>query len=142
MEIIYEKTEFRAEILRSWPERTNRKPLIYLASPHNSKASITRERRYKAVVKVTAILMKDGYFIYSPIVHSHEVSKEIGKEYALHYDFWKTYDHYMISLCDIFVVLMIPGWDISVGVSDEINYSNEIHKRILYLDPKVKDWTT
>jgi hypothetical protein len=119
---------------------------IYLASPYSAKIKmgpkefhgrpdkLVMEQRYLDVLKATADLMKEGQFIYSPIVHCHELARlhTLPTDYA----FWNGYNHCMIEQADQFMILDIPGWLESVGVKGEYDFAYTKGKPIYLLDPK------
>ena len=106
------------------------KRLIYLASPYSHESEAIKEKRFELVCEYAAGLMKQGLFVYSPIAHTHPISR-----YGLpgDWDFWESYDTLMISKCDEIKVLQIPGWQESKGVQAEIQLAKELNKPISYI---------
>lgn len=94
--------------------------MIYLASPYTHKDPFVREARYLAAAKVVAQYLKDGKFVYSPIVHCHELAKIVAL--GMDFEFWKTYNYHMLELASELHVLGIDGWADSDGVSGEISH--------------------
>jgi len=105
--------------------------LIYLASPYTAGSKKAQAERYEAACIVTAKLIKDGLFVFSPIVHSHHLVK-----YGLDgdWEFWSDMDKIMIDKCDMMYVLMLNGWHESVGVDAEIHYAISKFKEVKYLN--------
>jgi hypothetical protein len=107
--------------------------LYYLASPYTHTDEIVKDRRAHDAALATKYLLEKhaGVInILSPIVHSH-VLHRAGMEGT--WETWKAIDTDFIARCDGIVVLMLPGWDISVGVSAEIKIAAELGKQIFYL---------
>jgi len=104
--------------------------LIYLASPYTHDCEAVQEGRFRAVVKVAADLMRDKKYIFSPIAHCHPISI-----YGLPagWEFWAEYCRLMVSRCDEVVVLMMPGWEESKGISREVEIATELGKKVTYL---------
>ena len=92
---------------------------IYLASPYSHPDPDTLERRFEAACRGAAELMEEGNIVFSPIVHSHPVEK-LGMEQTYGWEFWKHQDIEFLKDADKVVVLMLDGWEDSIGVSEEI----------------------
>lgn len=106
--------------------------MIYLASPYTSSDPLIVRTRFLIVEQVTAILMEKGNYIYSPIVHCHE----LAAKYTLPTDFeyWKGYNIDMIRRADQFAVLTIPGWKESKGVQGELEFARSADLEIFYVN--------
>jgi len=107
--------------------------VIYLASPYSCDSSWLRCHRYRQVCKATAWLMRQGHFVFSPIVNSHPLV-EFGLPEG--WDYWENLDRIMIGHCDKLIVLKISGWKSSVGVRAEIHIADETGKPVVYLNPE------
>lgn len=92
---------------------------IYLASPYSHDSAFIREERFLQVCKKAAELMLDGHIVFSPIAHSHPISKFIGNPNDS--DFYLKQDFSFIEWCDEVWVFAIGGWTESRGVTAEIN---------------------
>lgn len=98
--------------------------LSYIATPYSHPDRAVVVSRFDAVNKVAAILMNSGFFIFSPISHSHPIA-EAG-ELPTSWDYWEKSDRLMLSKCSEMIVLKIDGWDISRGVNAEIEIAKEL----------------
>lgn len=105
--------------------------MIYLASPYSHQYAFVREERFAAVCKVSAKLMRDGHHIYSPIAHSHPIASH--GDLPTGFDYWREYDWWFIEHVDELWVLMLDGWESSVGVTAEIKYARQLGKPVKYL---------
>lgn len=100
--------------------------LIYLGSPYSNVDQLQQKINFILARDATAWFMERGIFIYSPIVHCHDI--------AVHYDlphdytFWKHYNRRMLSACDEFCMLRIDGWDTSKGLKGEIADAQKLEK--------------
>lgn len=96
--------------------------MIYLASPYSNPDPLIVQTRFLLVEQCTAELIKQGLFVWSPIVHCHEMARK----YNLPTDaeFWQGYNFDFIRRADAVYVLNIPGWDKSVGVGMEMRLAN------------------
>ena len=124
-----------AEPLSTTPldKSSERSKLVYLAAPYSHPDPKTREDRFREINKVASMLMKRGVFIYSPISHSHPIAVAGGLPTG--WEFWNQYDEIMLSACGLMIVLMMPGWQESVGVSNEIKIAVRRRLRVVYVDP-------
>lgn len=106
---------------------------IYLASPYSHPDLGMRLLRVAHVRQVCARMNeRPGINCYSPISHSHDLPhpKELAKSDA----FWRPLNEDEIRRSDEVHVLMLSGWDISVGVTREIEYALSLGKPVHYLN--------
>lgn len=73
--------------------------------------------------------MKEGLYVYSPIVHSHHLSVEFDPKKTFN---WMPLDIVMLDASDAAIIFMIDGWDISKGVTEEIEFIRNMGKSIIY----------
>ncbi len=106
--------------------------MIYLASPYSHPHAIVRELRYHDACLATANLLRAGQSVFSPIVHGHPLAAH-GLPTA--WSYWQQFDRDHIVRCDELLVLMLDGWNQSVGVTAEIEIAAELGKPIGYLAP-------
>lgn len=108
--------------------------MIYLASPYNHHNPAIREMRFSQAVRETVALMREGKLVYSPIAYSHQFAANHGFQGG--WEYWKRLDLEMVNACDEVVVLMLPGWEDSVGVKAEIEHAKRFpHKKVTYRTP-------
>ena len=108
--------------------------LIYLGCPYSHVNPDVQLKRFEAVNKAAAKLMKEGVFVFSPISHSRplELAGGLPGDWA----FWEGYDRRMISHCDRLIVLTLPGWQNSTGVNAEIKIAKELQIPVEYMHPE------
>ncbi|QDU46843.1 Nucleoside 2-deoxyribosyltransferase [Symmachiella dynata] len=113
--------------------------MIYLASPYSHTDAIVRERRFRAACRVAARLIRSGEVVFSPVAHGHAISL-----YGVPTDwqFWEPHDRRFLEQCHEVVVLMLDGWQESVGVQAEIQIAGELGKPVRYLAPAGNGATT
>ena len=103
---------------------------IYLASPYTHPSEVIRAWRYFKALDLTADLIERGWSVFSPIVHSHYISKQTG---ILDSSFWVNLDLSFIDRwADCLLVLCIHGYWQSEGVAIEIDHAMSIGLRIVY----------
>lgn len=96
----------------------------YVASPYSHSSPLIREERYICACHYIADCLKRGEWVYSPIVHCHEIAKtwEMPKDA----DFWHSYNVAMLSGAARLRVLRLDGWDVSDGVKREIEVASKL----------------
>lgn len=105
--------------------------LHYLATPY-TLFDKGLEQAFIEAAEITAKLLKRGLFVFSPIAHSHCVASHGAmdpKDHAL----WMPLDMAILDRCDALLVVMMPGWRESRGVTEEIARATETGKPVTYL---------
>jgi len=90
--------------------------MIYLASPYTHPQKKVMTRRYLQVKKYAVELMKQGHCVFSPILYGHPIKANLPKDFD-----WIDFDLNILKECDCLLVLCLPGWDESKGISEEFN---------------------
>ena len=115
---------------------------IYLASPYSPVKWwqklpviewIVRWLRFRAVNKVAAKLMMQGNLVFSPLSHSHPISKHCTVDPCDH-DFWLRQDLWVLSVCDEMHILCLPGWEASKGIKTEMDHAEAIGLPVVMVD--------
>jgi hypothetical protein len=103
--------------------------MTYLASPYSHPDAQIREARFQAVCQAAAKLMREGRHVFSPIAHSHPIAA-----YGLPTDwsYWEASARRHIKQCDELLVLMLDGWEHSIGVQAEIEIAKTLSKTVRY----------
>jgi len=108
---------------------------IYLACPYSDPEEAVRGRRFVQVSMCAAQLMQEGHNVFSPITHSHFIA-QLG-DLPQKWDFWRQIDfEYIERFAEEVWVLMLPGWEKSVGVRAETSYAEELGIPVKFLDPE------
>ena len=105
---------------------------IYLACPYSHPSQLVRELRTEQVDAKAAELMKKGNLVFSPLSHSHPISKYVDAERNASHEFWLEQDYWILDICDEVRVLCLEGWVDSYGVSAEIARAKELGMNIVY----------
>jgi nucleoside 2-deoxyribosyltransferase len=105
--------------------------VIYLASPYSHPDAGVREQRFRDACQAAAALLRAGHAVFSPIAHSHPL---VEHGIPTGWSFWEGQDRKLLACCDEVVVLMLDGWDRSVGVREEIRIAREMGKPVRFLD--------
>lgn len=102
---------------------------IYLACPYSHPDPKVCEMRCEKADRAAAYLMACGYIVFSPISHSHPISKHLGNH--LDHSFWLRQDAAWLDVCDEIHILTLDGWDKSIGVAWERGYAADKPERLL-----------
>ena len=104
---------------------------IYLASPYTDQSEEVMEDRYEKAACHTAQMLQAERFVYSPIVHCHE----LAKKYNLPRDiaFWRDYNTTMLRCAKQLQVLRLDGWQVSLGVRFEMDLATKLLIPIYYI---------
>jgi len=105
--------------------------MIYLASPYTHPDPFVREERYLRAAKATVFLLSRKLWVYSPIVHCHELAKIGGL--PVDADFWREYNFAVLARCTKFTVLRTDGYESSKGVAGEKAEADRLGIPVEYL---------
>lgn len=108
--------------------------LYYLASPYtHAEKSVMKERAF-ASMKGSIELFKHGIFSFAPIAYNSPW-EEVEK-FAPNFEVWEEFDKAYVERCSGVIVLMIDGWDRSIGVTEEIRFAKELNIPVYYTTQK------
>lgn len=106
--------------------------MVYLASPYSHEDEEVREARYEAACKACLRLFLEGYAVFSPIVHWHNITKT----YRLKTDH-KTFEEYnkeILQRADEVVFFVIPGFVKSKGIAAELAWASSCQKPMRFYE--------
>ena len=107
------------------------KKIIYLASPYSNSDASIRIKNFHDISKFAAKLVKEGNIVFSPITYGHTLLSY--EDLPTDYLFWVDFCLSFLVKCDELHVYMMPGWDKSVGVQDEISFARDHDIPIVYI---------
>lgn len=104
--------------------------IIYLASPYSHPDDKVREENYRKVAKLAAKMTSEGHIVMSPIAYGHNLLEfcEIPSDW----EFWRNFCIAFLEKCDELIVYKMPGWDLSKGVYEEIEFAKSNNIKITY----------
>ena len=106
---------------------------LYLLSPYSHPKESTRIWRWTLACERAGLLMQRGFLVYSPIAHTHPIAAHCNMPKG--WDFWERYDRTFIEdWSDAGVLLKLPGWEKSVGISAEIEIFKSLNKPVFPWD--------
>jgi hypothetical protein len=127
-------------------ERIVKSKLYYLACPYTAigleghAAAQVRHDRFLTITHIAARLMAEhGLLLLTPItashgIHIHDPTFKLGGAWEQ----WKALDEKQIECVDGgVIVVMMPGWKESTGVTAEIKHAHKHAKSVYYLEPEI-----
>jgi len=69
--------------------------------------------------------------LHSPVVYGWALTK--GTKILTDFKTWSKYNYEMLSICSELWVLKLDGWELSVGVTQEIKWAKELGLIIKYV---------
>jgi len=112
-------------------KKFSKTPLLYFANPFTHKSKKVMKERYVKIDRAAARLWKLGVQTYPPIALNARWNQY--EEFNHTWDAWEDFDKNLLERCDGLLVLMLDGWEKSVGVNSEIEYARELGLPIGYV---------
>ena len=91
---------------------------------------------FEMASRETALLLKSGVPVFSPIAHSFPIALH-GEIDQLSHNFWMNCDAPFIELCTGLIVVMASGWAVSEGLRIEREAFHAAGKPIVWMTPGV-----
>lgn len=107
----------------------------YVATPY-SKYAKGIEAAFVDASRIMGVLVRAGYSVFSPIVHTHPIAMLSGMD-PLDHAFWLKFDEDMMDAAGGLVVAKMPGWDESAGIAIEVERFKAAGKPIEYINIEV-----
>ena len=106
----------------------------YLGLPYSDYSVFVRDWRASVSDRIAADLTKQGRIIFAPISAWHH----IAKKYKLPgtFEYWLKLDEEFIKASKKLLIITLPGWQKSTGVSEEIKLAKKYKIPIDYVDPE------
>lgn len=106
--------------------------LIYLASPYSHPDDEVREDNYIVVSNIAADMVSNGHVVFSPISYGHNLLE--FKNMPSNWEFWFNFCVTFLLKCDKLVVCKMPGWENSIGVTEEIEIARNCGIEVEYIE--------
>lgn len=108
---------------------------IYIASPYSHPSKLIMYERCHQITCIGARLTKIyGYAFILPILTSVQLQQVEDFDHT--FNQWRTIDLTFIMRVDEVWVVMLPGWEESIGVTAEIDFAIKNNIPVKFLDPK------
>lgn len=105
---------------------------VYLACPYSHSSKAVRNARVMMADMKAAELMEEGYRVFSPLSHSHDISEYCYKTDPQDHKFWINQDLWILEVCDELHVVCLKGWTGSFGVTKEIKEAKRLGLEVVY----------
>jgi len=109
------------------------KDITYIACPYTDADPNVRAARFEAVTRFAAKLIAAGEVVYSPISHSHAITRT---GLPIEWEFWRRQDLTLLRASSGLLVYCLDGWQTSTGVQAEIEAAEEWGIPIRYCQPE------
>ena len=111
---------------------------LYLACPYSDNDRQKREYRFERANEEALLLMQQGHIVFSPITHGHAIAQtatlEQREQVAMNHNFWmEQCVSFLTEWADAIVVLCLPGWQLSRGVTMEVEIAKEKGIPVYYI---------
>jgi hypothetical protein len=104
--------------------------MIYVASPYSHPDPEICNNNFKEVTKFVSNLCSQGIVAFSPITYGHTL---IGfHELPSNWEYWEDFCFTFLKKCDKMIVYMMPGWELSKGVKEEIKFADNHKIKIVF----------
>lgn len=107
---------------------------FYVGTPY-SKYPHGLEAAFEMACQATAYLGEAGVPVYSPIAHTHPISRHVSVSPTDH-EFWVRFDAPLVRAAAGLIVVMAEGWNQSRGLTHEIEEFQRVGKPVVYWDPR------
>jgi len=104
----------------------------YLATPY-SKYPGGLDAAFEEAAKTTAKLIRLGMRIYCPIAHTHPVAR-YGKIDPYDHAIWLPADKPFMDAAAGLIVVKMPSWEESYGISEEIKAFKAAGKPVMFME--------
>lgn len=112
--------------------------LIYIAGPYTNIDLAYQCRCKEILTEAAATCAKAGHVVFSPITHSAPMER-LGLQFT--HEEWVEFDRPFMAVATWLLVLKIPGWEESRGVTFERGFFAGARKPVTILLPDdVKAW--
>jgi hypothetical protein len=106
----------------------------YLAIPYSDGSEEVMAFRAEVSDFIFSELSKGGRIIYAPISSCHHIAIRHGL--PRDYKFWEKMCEAFVGASKRLVLICLPGWKDSVGVTAELKLAKDLGLEIEYLDPQ------
>ena len=104
----------------------------YLAIPYSDKDKNVMDFRASVSDYIFAKLSNEGRIVYAPISSCHGIAKKYGLPKT--FEFWEKVCLEFVGLAYKLIVIKLPGWQSSVGLTAELKLAQKLGIEIEYLD--------
>ena len=95
--------------------------IVYIGCPYSDENPLVREERFNIVSKITALLTKRGFVVFSPITYGHCLTKFC--DLPTDFNFWQKFCLSFLEKSDLLLELRLEGYELSRGLIAEVKYA-------------------
>lgn len=118
-----------------WPQTTI-DGFYYLATPY-SKYAGGLDAAYREACRAAQQFRESGASVYCPIETCHPLAMTLGLD-PLDYEIWMKMNEPLVNAAGALVVVKMPGWQESTGVSIEVGQFVAAGKPVEYMTWRVE----
>lgn len=107
--------------------------MIYIASPYSAPSDAVRYDRFMRARTYAHHLMAQGIVCFSPIAYGRQFEKVFAV--APDHETWMDFNDWMLLASQEVRVLMLAGWQESLGVAHEIALANDHGIPVSFVEP-------
>ena len=107
--------------------------MVYVACPYWHPDPQERAFRVYCANSLAARLLDHRVLVYSPLTHSAPLVP-LTSGMVPEPEYWLEHGLRMLEICETLVIIMIPGWVESAGVSKEYERAREMGKHRVFYD--------
>ncbi len=107
--------------------------ILYVACPFSHEKQDVRDYRFRTACRASALLMKAGVVVFSPLSHSVPIAEYVGEVESDH-EFWLGQDIPILQRCEELLILGLDGWTESLGVRKEMFEALVLKKPITLIE--------
>lgn len=106
--------------------------MIYLASPYSSSDLVIQLERADLIARLCAKLLTKKYQVFSPIAFG-QLMLDYEPELPTDAKYWEKYNAFFLKNCTEMWIILIQGWEKSLGVQAEIAFAKANNIKIKYV---------
>lgn len=110
--------------------------MIYLMAPYTHEQHTVRQLRFELITLVLGELMQQFPYdwVFSPITQGHATVPFLPPAVAHSHKFWMQQCEHALREADRVLLLPLPGWRESKGITQELDWCEEWEKPVVLLD--------
>ena len=97
--------------------------IIYIGCPYSHEDKEVMQKRYEQITKLTAILVSEGYIVFSPITYGHILCE--FEEMPVEFEFWQNLCISFLEISSLFIEVQLDGWELSKGLAAEYKFARD-----------------
>jgi len=121
------------DILNKIKSNEHLSEIEYLGLPYTHENKFMLHFRTEVSNLIAVELTKQGRIIFAPISAWHHIAMKY--DLPINFEYWAKLDEEFIKISKKLLIIKLPGWEISSGVTLEISLADKYGVPIEYIDP-------